>query len=101
LQSIFRSDHERRRRRTANALQRGEHLGNEIVPLLQRNTQRLLAVLERLQAFLRLCDSLLHHRHPRGGIDDLLVEFAAVVSNLLDLALEPCLFFERLALLGP
>ena len=84
----------------ADALQGRKHLGNEVAALLQRGAQRLLAVVERRETRLRLRDPLFHGGDARGGVDDLLVELAAIVADELDLALELCLFLQRLALLG-
>src|SRR4029079_17497629 len=90
---------ERRRPLASDALQRRKHFRNGIVPLLQGNAQRLLAVLQRLQARLRLPNAVFHRGNARCGVDDLLVELATIVADLLDLALELGLVLKRAALL--
>src|SRR5436853_7809393 len=49
---------------------------------------------------LRLLDALFYRADPCGCVEDLLVEFPAIVPNELDLAFELCLLFQGLALLG-
>jgi hypothetical protein len=84
----------------ADPLQRRQYLGGDAAPLLQRSPHRLLAIIERLETCLRLRDPLFDGDHTRRGLDELLIEFAPVVADRLDLALEPCLGLERPTLLG-
>src|SRR5439155_21453195 len=83
-----------------DSLQGGEHLGNEVVALLQGNAQRLLAVVQRGQTRLGLLDSVFHGADARGRLEYLLIEFSAVVADELDLSLELCLLLQDLSLLG-
>src|SRR5438093_10769429 len=85
---------------TADSLQGDEHLGNEVVALLQGNAQRLLAVVQRRQTRLGLLDSVFHGADARGRLEYLLIEFSAVVADELDLSLELCLLLQDLSLLG-
>src|SRR5215471_94568 len=62
--------------------------------------QRLLPVVERLEALLRLGDPLFYAHDTGRGVDDLLIEFAPIVADRLDLAFEPRLVLQRSALLG-
>jgi hypothetical protein len=48
---------------------------------------------------LRLPNAVFHRGNARCGVDDLLVEFATIVADLLDLALELGLVLKRAALL--
>ncbi len=100
LQSVLGADDERRRYLSSHALQGGEHLGDHVVPLLERCPQRPLAVVELRQALLSVGDALFHAADAGHGVDDLLVELAAVVTDRLDLAFELGLVIERLLLLG-
>src|SRR5947209_7172500 len=84
----------------AYALQRREHLGNDVVALLQGNAQRLLAVVQRRQTRLGFLDSVLHDPNARGRVEYLLIELPAVVADELDLSLELCLLLQDLSLLG-
>ncbi|HZD63857.1 MAG TPA: hypothetical protein VE200_13800, partial [Xanthobacteraceae bacterium] len=49
---------------------------------------------------MRLRDPLFHGHHAGRGLDELLIEFAAVVADRFDLTLEPRLVLERPTLLG-
>ena len=62
--------------------------------------QRLLPVVERADTLLRQGDPVLHAADAGRGVDELLVELAPVVSELLDLALEQRFVLGCLALLG-
>src|SRR6516225_12238643 len=84
----------------ANPLQGREHLGNDVAALLQEDAQRLLAIVQLGKARFRLLDPIFHRGYPRGRIQNLLVELAAVVPNELDLSLELCLLFQGFSLLG-
>ena len=100
LERVLGADEERGRGFAADALQRRQELGDEVAALLQRAAQRLLALVERLDARLGFCDSVLDGGNARGRFDDLLVELAPIVAHELDLALELRLLFQGLALLG-
>ncbi len=55
---------------------------------------------EGFEALLRLGDPLLYAHHTGRGVDDLLIEFAPIVADRLDLAFEPRLILKRPAPLG-
>ncbi len=69
----------------ADALQRGQHLGDDGAAAFERAAQRALAVVERLQPRLGLGDAVLGVAQPRGGVDQRLVELAAVLADGVDL----------------
>jgi hypothetical protein len=100
LQCVLGPEHEAGRSLPTDPLQRRQHLGNEGASLLQRCLQRLLVVVERFDPLLGLGDPLFHGDDPRRGLDDLLIEFAPVVADRFDLALELGLVLERPALLA-
>ena len=100
LQRVLGAEHDAGGRLPAHALQRRQHFGDGVAPFRQRCPQRLLPVVERADALVRLRDLVLHATDAGRGVDDLLIELAPVVADRLDLALEPCLVLGRLALLG-
>ena len=100
LQRILRPHHQRRRRLAADALQRGEDFDDHGAALVERFLKVLFPLVERLQARLRRLDVGLDVADARRGIDELLIERAAVVAEGLDLELELGLASADCALLG-
>ena len=99
LQRIFGLDQQRRRRLTADALQRGKDFDDRGLPLVERFTQCGLPLVERLEPRLGGGDVSLHVAHARRGIDELLIERAPIVAERVDLAPKLGLAFRRRALL--
>ncbi len=91
---------QRRRRFVPHPLQGGEDFDDHGAALVERFAKQPLALVERLEARLRRLDAGLDVAHPRGGIDELLIERAPIVGNRRDLALELLLVLGRDALLG-
>ena len=69
------------RRAPADALQRGQHLGDGGAAAFERPAQRALAVVERLEPRLGLGDPVFRLAQARGGVDQRLVELAAVLAD--------------------
>ncbi len=100
MQRVFGPDHKGARGMPTDPLQGRQDFGDDAASLFQRRPQRLLPIVERLETRLRLRDPLFHGHHTRRGLDELLIEFAAVVADRFDLTLEPRLVLERPTLLG-
>ncbi len=83
----------------ADALQRRQHLADDGAAAVERFADIVFAVVERLEALLRRLDLGFDAAQPRGGVDQVLRQFAAVGADLLDLALEGGLGLGRFALL--
>ena len=100
LQRVLRPHQQGRRRLMADPLQRREDLDDDAAALLERSAKNMFALVERLGARLRRFDAGLDVAHARGGVDELLVERAPIVTDRVDFPLELRLDFRRLALLG-
>ena len=85
---------------TADALQRGQHLGDGGAPPFEGLAQPPLAVVERLEAAFGFDDPVLGVAQPRRAIDQSLVEFAPVLADGLDLLPQLGLGLGGLLLLG-
>src|SRR5262249_44846776 len=70
------------------------------LPAVERLAQSLFIVVERLEADLRRLDFRFDAAQARRGVDQILVELAAVGADLLDLAFDRGLGIRRLALLA-
>ena len=84
----------------ADALQRGQHLGDGGAAAFERLAERALAVVQRLEPRLGLGDPVFGVAQPRGAVDQGLVELAAVLADGVDLVLELGFGFGGLPLLG-
>ena len=80
-------------------MQGGQDLADDATPVLERFADRLLAIIERLDALVGSNDRGLDGAHALGRFDQLGVELAAVAGNRFDVALEFCLVLERAPLL--
>ena len=84
----------------ADALQRGQHLGDGGAAAAERLADAALAVVERLEARLGFGDRGLRRSRSRAAaVDQRLIELAAVLADGVDLALEPACGFGGLLLL--
>ena len=88
---------QRRRRPVADALQRRQHLADHGAAAVERFADSAFVVVERLEPLLRRCDLRFDAAQARGGVDQVLIELAAVGADLLDLALERGFGFGRFA----
>ena len=100
LQRVLRRHQHRRRRIAADALQRRQHIADDMAPALERGAQRRLLLVQRRQPLFGGRDLLFDGAHARGDVDQLPVELAAVVADLLDLAAQTGLGLARLLLLA-
>ncbi|HZQ12830.1 MAG TPA: hypothetical protein VFB31_08485 [Pseudolabrys sp.] len=82
----------------ADSLQRRQHFADHGAAAVERSLDAALVVVERRQARLRSLDLGLDAAQPRRGIDQVLVELAAIGADLLDLALEGGFGVGRFAL---
>jgi hypothetical protein len=74
-------------------------LADDATPILERFADRLLAIVERLDALVGPNDRGLNGAHALGRFNQLGVELAAVTGNRFDIALELRLVLERPPLL--
>jgi hypothetical protein len=101
LQRVFRAHQQCRRRAPACALQGGQHLDDFGAARFQRAANLRLTAVERTQPQFGIADIGFDGAYFRGGIDQLLVELAAVLSDRRDFGLQPLLQFGRALLLDP
>ena len=93
--------HQQRRRRTAaRALQGGQHFDDLGAARIERAANFLLAGIERPQPRLGVVDLGLDAAHLGGDVDQLLIEFAAILPDRRDVGLELLLGFGGALLLG-
>src|SRR5262245_56142176 len=88
LQRVFRTRDKRRWRATADALQRGENLANHCAAAIEGFADAALVVIQRLEPLLCRLDLGFDGAQASGRVDQILIELAAVGSDLLDIALE-------------
>ena len=100
LQRVLRCHQHRRRRIAADALQRRQHIADEVAARVERRTQGPLLLVERRQPLLAGRDLVLDDAHARGNVDELAVELAAVVADLIDLTAQIGFGLARLLLLA-
>ena len=98
LQRVLGPHHQRRRRATTGALQRGQHLGGLGAARVERVADGRFALVEGAQPLLGLADTSLDGAHARGDIDQLTIELVAVLADRGDLGLELDLGLDRIAL---
>ncbi|HZD88569.1 MAG TPA: hypothetical protein VE224_00575 [Pseudolabrys sp.] len=82
-----------------DALQRRQHFRDHGAPIVQRCANSGFLGIERLEPLLRVGDLFFQPAQFAGGVDQALVELAAVGTELLDLPLERGLVVGRLVLL--
>ncbi|HEY0302170.1 MAG TPA: hypothetical protein VGC36_12575, partial [Rhizomicrobium sp.] len=82
----------------ADALQGGQHLGDDGAAAVERGADAALAVVERLETDLRRLDGGFGRAQPAGGVDEILRQLAAIDADLFDLALQGRLGLDRFAL---
>ena len=99
LQRIFRAGDEGGRRAAADALERRQHFADDIAPARERGADRRFLRIERLQARLGVGHFGLDLAQLGGGVDERLVELAAIIADLLDLTLDLGLGLGRFLLL--
>ena len=100
LERILRPHHERRRRLPPDALQGGEYFDNHVAALGERFTKQFFLLIEWLQASPRRVDTGLDVADSRGGADEILIKFATVLAQRLDLDPQLGLALHRIALAG-
>ena len=98
LQSILRTGDQRRRRTVADTLECGQHFADHGAAPVERFANAAFIVVERLEPRFRRRDLRLNAADAAGGIDQVLVELAAIGAQLFDLALERGLGLDRSAL---
>ena len=101
LQRVFGPNQQRRRRLAPDALEGGKDFNDRGTAFVERLANGAFLVVERLEPRTRRLDGCLDVAHACGGVDELLVERAAIVANALDLAPKLRLAFRRRALLRP
>ncbi len=100
LERILRPHHQRRRRLPADALQRGEDFGDGAAAVVERFAERLLPLIERRQTRPRGVDIGLDVADFCGGVDELLIELAAVLAQHRDFGPQLELALRGIALAG-
>ena len=101
LQRVFGPNQQRRRRLTPDALEGGEDFNDRGTAFIEGLANGVLLVVERLEPHTRRLDGCLYIADARGGVDELLVERAAIVPNAFDLAPKLRLAFRRRPFLRP
>ena len=100
LQRILRPHDQRRRRLPPDTLQSGENFDDHVAAVIERLAQQLFLLVEWRKTHPRGVDISFDVAHSRGGVDEILVKFAAVLSQRLDLDAQLGLTLHGLALPG-
>src|SRR5665213_2163121 len=82
----------------AYALERRQHFADHGAAAFERFANAALVVVERLEPRFRRCNFRFDAANTTGGVDQVLIELAAVGAELFDFPLERGLGFGRLAL---
>ena len=100
FERVLRLHHQGRRQAPADALEGGKHFDDDGTAAVERLADRRFAVDQLLQAGFGARNPALDRPDAGGGVDQRLIELAAILADRIDLVAQRLLALERLPLLG-